>query len=195
MKFVNGAHKVNQSTDHELMLAVRDGDVIQLGVLFKRYQRPLYNFFLKLTGHPQTSEDLVQEVFCRILKYRQTYRGEGRFTTWLFQVARNARIDYFRKHHRHDEPGELGDYLVSSERNPDEILTHKSEVHFLKEALNRLSPEKREVLLLSRFQGLKYEEIAQITNCKLGTIKARVFRALKELSKIYMELANEKNDV
>jgi len=177
------------------MRAVRDGDVSQLGQLFERYHRQLYNYFLKLTGNRQNSEDLVQEVFWRILKYHSTYRGDGKFTTWLFQVARNTRIDYFRKNQRYTEQVELPKELFDSELNPDDRFSRQNEVAWLKIALTKLAPEKREVLVLSRFHGLKYEEIGKILNCKVGTIKARVFRALQELSEIYTELTGEPNEM
>jgi len=79
------------------MLQVRDGAGETLGVLFHRYQTPLFNFYSKLTGDRALSEDLVQEVFLRILKYRQSYCPGTPFRAWVYQIARNARIDHFRK--------------------------------------------------------------------------------------------------
>jgi RNA polymerase sigma factor (sigma-70 family) len=84
-------------TDNELMEQVRDGTVEKLAVLFERHQAMLYNFFLRLTGNRATSEDLVQEVFIRILKYRAGYLGESRFVVWMFQIARNAHVDFLRR--------------------------------------------------------------------------------------------------
>lgn len=183
---------MNLSTDHDLMLAVRDGDIEKLGLLFEKHHKQLYNFFLRQTGNRPTSEDLVQEVFFRMLKYRHTYRGEGKFTTWMFQIARNARIDYTRKHDRQTDQIDEATQLLSHEPNPEESLEQDSDVELLHKALAKLSPEKREVLLLSRFQNLRYREIAQIVGCQVGTIKACVFRALRDLTKIYFELAGEK---
>ena len=79
------------------MRAVRDGDVSQLGQLFERYHARLFEFLNRMTGNRVAAEDLVQDVFVRILKYRGTYRDDGRFETWLFRIARNARADYFRR--------------------------------------------------------------------------------------------------
>src|SRR5437588_62647 len=86
--------------DEDLMLQVRDGAGEMLAVLFDRYQTPLFNFYSKLTGDRALSEDLVQEVFLRILKYRQSYRPGTPFRAWVYQIARNARIDHFRKFSR-----------------------------------------------------------------------------------------------
>src|SRR5438874_1284391 len=89
--------------DEDLMLQVRDGAGEMLGVLFDRYQTPLFNFYSKLTGDRTLSEDLVQEVFLRILKYRQSYRPGTPFRAWIYQIARNARVDHFRKFPRQTE--------------------------------------------------------------------------------------------
>jgi RNA polymerase sigma-70 factor (ECF subfamily) len=84
-------------TDEALMRAVRDGDVAQLGTLFERYHVPLFDFLVRMTGDRTAAEDLVQDIFMRVLKYRSTFRDAGSFETWLFRIARNARADYFRK--------------------------------------------------------------------------------------------------
>ena len=79
--------------DEDVMLQVRNGEVEMLGVLFDRYQAPLFNFYAKMTQDRTVSEDLVQEVFLRILRYRQTYRPGTNFRTWMYQIARNTRLD------------------------------------------------------------------------------------------------------
>ena len=182
---------MNSFSDHDLMLAVRDGDIDKLGLLFERYHKQLYNFFLKQGCNPQTGEDLVQEVFFRILKYRHTYRGEGKFTTWMFSIARNANIDHHKKKHLEENDYEDDDIFISQDPNQEELTTHKDDVSILKKALGKLSPEKREIIILSRFQNMTYKEIGKILDIKVGTIKATVFRTLRELSKIYMDLAGE----
>ena len=179
---------MNQSTDHQLMLAVRGGDLDKLGLLFEQYHKHLYNFFLRQTRNPQESEDLVQDVFFRMLKYRHTYRAEGKFTTWMFSIAHNAKIDFYRKKKRRGDKVEEIETLVDVDRNPEEALEQESEASIIKKALAKLSDDKREVLLLSRFQDMRYEEIAKIMGCKVGTIKARVHRALKDLAQNYFEL-------
>ena len=78
------------------MRAVRDGDLSQLGTLFERYHPALHDFLCRMTGNAAVAEDLVQDVFLRVLKYRATFRDEGQFDTWLYRIARNARTDYFR---------------------------------------------------------------------------------------------------
>src|SRR5438445_8696609 len=93
----SGESLMNSLPDEELMFLVRNGVVEMLGVLFARYQSPLFNFYCKLTGDRALSEDLVQDVFYRVLKYRQTYKPGTSFKAWIYQIARNARLDNFRK--------------------------------------------------------------------------------------------------
>src|SRR5436305_7968604 len=83
--------------DEELMFLVRNGVVEMLGVLFDRYQSPLFNFYCKLTGDRSVSEDLVQDVFYRILKYRKSYQSGMSFKSWMYQIARNARLDHAKR--------------------------------------------------------------------------------------------------
>jgi RNA polymerase sigma-70 factor, ECF subfamily len=170
--------------DEDLMLQVRDGAGEMLGVLFDRYQRPLFNFYSKLTGNRTLSEDLVQEVFLRILKYRQSYRAGTPFRAWIYQIARNARIDHFRKFPREVvfEPEMLPPVL------PTDSAQEQQEVELLRRALSQLPEDKREILLLCRFQELKYEEIAALLGCELNTVRTRIHRALQELRKSFHQL-------
>src|SRR5215510_13934321 len=95
---MRGTLTSNTLTDEAIMLAVRDGDVGKLGLLFERYHRTLFDFFSRMLGNRTAADDLVQDVFFRILKYRKTYRDDSHFTTWMFHIARNARLDHFKKH-------------------------------------------------------------------------------------------------
>ncbi len=179
-------------TDIELMLQVHAGDLDQLGVLFERHHKILYNFFLRLTSSVTISEDLVQEVFLRMLKYRHTYRGDSEFTTWMFRIAKNARIDYFRKKSREsDHHDEADENLVSSEKNPGEKLESEQDIELIQTALAQISEHDREVLLLSRFENIKYKQIAEILDCQEGTVKARVHRALQKLKDAFFELSGD----
>jgi RNA polymerase sigma-70 factor (ECF subfamily) len=163
---------------------VRDGAGEMLGVLFDRYQTPLFNFYSKLTGDRTLSEDLVQEVFLRILKYRQSYRPGTPFRSWIYQIARNARVDHFRKfpHQTALEPEMLPPVL------PRDSAQDLQEAQLLQRALMQLPEEKREILLLCRFQELKYQEIAELLGCELATVKTRIHRALLELRKAFHQL-------
>jgi RNA polymerase sigma-70 factor (ECF subfamily) len=169
------------------MLHVRNGDVGKLATLFERHHRALYNFFWHSTGNREISEDLVQEVFLRILKYRHTYRGESQFTVWMYRIARNASADYFRKSKREVPLHDLAENeLMSHDPIASDKLEQRQEIILLRTALAKLPLEKREVLVLSRFQNLKYEEIAELLGCTVGTVKARIHRAIKDLRKFFL---------
>ena len=183
---------MNELADNLLMLKVRDGEVGKLGILFERHHVALYNYFLRQTGKRDASEDLVQEVFLRMLKYRQGYRGESQFTTWMYRIARNAWVDYYKKAKRETSWDDEADEPMSEDSNPSEDLEESQQTAQLRAALAKLAPEKREVLVLSRYQEMKYEEIAELLGCAVGTVKARVHRAIKDLKDIYFELSQEK---
>jgi RNA polymerase sigma factor (sigma-70 family) len=175
--------------DEDVMLQVRNGEVEMLGVLFDRYQKPLYNFYAKMTQDRTISEDLVQEVFLRILRYRQTFRPGTAFRTWMYQIARNTRLDQVRKTRPESpfvsEPVACPSLSDSAQR--------QQEAAMLQHALMHLPEDKRELLVLSRFQELKYDEIARLLGCEVGAVKVRVHRALQQLRQIFLQLESGAN--
>jgi RNA polymerase sigma factor (sigma-70 family) len=186
------------STDEALMAQVRDGDLRKLALLFERHHRPLYNFFRHMNGDPDLSEDLTQEVFFRILRYRQTYDERRPYAAWMYQIARNTNIEAAQK--RKGElrlvPNQNDDSEPLEPASPapgiEETLGRRQQVKLLRQAMDQLPNDKRELLVLSRFQNMKYESIAQILGCDVGAVKVRVFRAVRSLSQIYLELTGEK---
>ncbi len=188
-----GVSTTDVLSDNELMLCVRDGENARLGMLFERHHKRLFNFFLHTTGNRQVAEDLVQEIFVRMLKYRRTFRDDSGFVPWMFQMARNVRVDHFRRLARAPftetdietvEPTDEGPL-------PADLAETSESVDILRAAMNQLPVEKRELLVMARMEFLKQEEIASILSCKVGTVKVRIHRAIKELSQIYQQLASE----
>jgi RNA polymerase sigma factor (sigma-70 family) len=178
--------------DEQIMREVRDGEVERLELLFDRHHRSLFHYFLHLTSNRPVSEDLVQEVFFRILKYRQSYQPGTSFRAWLFQIGRNAYLDHTGRHKGEVAWPEEAPDFSSPELPPDRQLEDKQETALLRQALAALPPEKREVLIMSRFLDLKYEEIATALKCEVGTVKVRVYRALRELGEQFFALRGEK---
>jgi len=166
------------------MLQVRDGAPATLKILFDRYQLPLFNFYCRTIGDRATSADLVQEVFYRILKYRHTYRPGIPFRTWMYRIARNARFDRMKK----SAPQTALQVEPPRPADPADSLQQQQEAALLHLALMQLPPEKREVLVLSRFQDLDYREISHLLGCEVGAVKVRIFRALRELREILHQL-------
>jgi RNA polymerase sigma factor (sigma-70 family) len=186
------------TSDNSIMAQVRDGEVRKLAILFERHHKALFNFFLHMTANRDLSEDLVQDVFFRVLRYRHTYNETHPFTAWMYQIARNAQTDHARKR-KPEVPIESNSEEHTAMNEPvsniplaDEQLHRDQETRLLRKALNRLPDDKREVLILSRFQNLKYDEIAAVLGCEIGAVKVRVYRATKALGEIYFELAGAK---
>ncbi len=173
------------------MLRVKAGDVGCLGELFERHHAKIYHFCYRMTGNEATSQDLVQEVFMRTLKYRKSFRGDSRFRPWLYRMARNACIDHFRRDGRGPRLlDELPD-TPSGEPSVSDRLERSEDADRLRAALDRLPIDKREVLILSRFELRRYSEIAEALDCSVGAVKVRVHRTLKQLREIYFELSSE----
>ena len=185
---------VDADNDHELMIAVRAGEIRRLGDLFERHHRPLYGFFVRLTNQPSVSEDLVQIVFYRILKYRHTYRDEGKFSAWIYHLARKVAADHFRKHAATPIPTDPADLLEQAAPGPQpsEQAATADDTVLLRAALARLPLEHREVLVLSRLQNVEPKELAKLLDCSVGAVKVRAHRALKELREVYFKLRKEK---
>jgi RNA polymerase sigma-70 factor (ECF subfamily) len=178
--------------DEQIMQAVRGGEVGKLGLLFDRHHRGLFHYFLHTTSNTAVSEDLVQEVFVRILKYRHTYQTGTAVRPWMYQIGRNALIDHVGRNKGEVAlPSDAGD-LSSPETPPDRQAQKNQEAALLKRALQAMPQEKREVLVMSRFLELKYEEIATVLDCEVGTVKVRVHRALRELGDRFFALRGER---
>ena len=168
------------------MEKVQNGDFRQMGLLFDRHHKGLFGFFYRMTNNSSQSEDMVQSVFYRLLKYRNTFRNEGKFVYWMYAVARNVLNDSYRK----NDPIKKAQGLTDVERtftdgmNEEEHIQLAERKLLLKRALEKLVPEQREAIILSRFRGFKYKEIAEISNVSENAVKARVRRGLLELQNI-----------
>ena len=175
------------------MTLVRDGDIEKLGILFQRYRTMLLNFFIRSTRNHEASEDLVQDVFVRILKYRHTFGQGSEFAAWMYQIARNAHFLQRRKLGREVLLPRDEDFqeIASEDPGPDELAERRQEFALLHEAIQLMPAEKRELLLLSRIQKLKYSQIAERLRCEVGTVKVRVFRATREVEQRVRKLLKE----
>jgi RNA polymerase sigma-70 factor (ECF subfamily) len=175
-------------TDELLMHAVQGGDFDALGALFERHHRSLFHFLSRTTGDPAAAEDLVQEVFVRVLKYRDTYDADRRFDTWLFRIARNARADHFRKRPPAADPVDEALELPSSDPGPVQQLERRADTQQLARALQRLDDEPRDLLVLARYVGMPYDRIAETLGVEVGAVKVRVHRAMKQLRALFFSL-------
>jgi RNA polymerase sigma-70 factor (ECF subfamily) len=177
-------------TDEALMTAVRNGDLAKLGLLFERYHVALFDFLSWMTGDRTAAEDLVQDIFVRILKYRATYRDDGSFETWLYRIARNARADYFKTRPPLEPLADEAMDRPEPGPNPMRRLEADRERARLKRALMQLREDKRELIVLTRYRGMSHEQIAGLLGVETGTVKVRIHRALRELRDIFLQLTD-----
>ena len=178
--------------DEQAMREVRDGAVGKLELLFDRHHAGVLRYFQYLTSDRTLSEDLAQEVFFRILKYRHTYQPEGSFRAWLYQVARHVYAGQLSKRKPEVAMPEEAREISGAALPPDREFQKKQETLMLRRALAAMPGEKREVLIMSRFLDLKHEEIAAVLECEVGTVKQRVYRAMRDLSDRFFALSGER---
>ena len=174
--------------DQELMRIVQSGDYSPASEIYDRYSGRIYNFAFRFLKNAEASEDAVQEVFVKMLKHANQFHGDAKLSTWLFSITANWCRDYLRK--ADNKSKESDDVLVTlpapAELAPDRSFEQREDALRVQRALQELTPEQREAILLSRYQGLSYAEIAQIAGCSEGAVKTRVFRAMETLKKTLM---------
>jgi len=174
--------------DQELMRIVQSGDYSPASEIYDRYSGRIYNFAFRFLKNAEAAEDATQEVFVKMLKHANQFHGDAKLSTWLFSITANWCRDYLRK--ADNKTKESDDVLVTlptpAELAPDRNLERRESELRVRRALEALTAEQREAILLSRYQGLSYAEIAQIAGCSEGAVKTRVFRAMETLKKTLM---------
>lgn len=181
---------MSEGSDSELMRQVRGGRTSALATLFERHHARLYRYCLRMTGNRQSSEDLVQDVFMKMLKYKANFRDDSVFMPWMFGIARNACVAHWRKASVDVVPE---DDLTgtSAEPHADDDHAGAQRADLVRQALLKLPVDRREVLVLSRYEFKTYEEIAHALGLSVSAVKTRAHRAMKQLGDIYRNLAGE----
>lgn len=177
-------------TDNQLMAAVREGNTDCLGQLFERHHRKLYNYFLKHIADRPASEDMVQDVFLRILQYRRTY-NDGEFGIWLYTIARNVRHDHYRRRGRRLLPFDDKDTVEDPSPRPDSLSDTADDIAVLDRALKSLSDTDRDIIVMSRYHDMKYRDIGLVLGIAEAAVKMRAFRALKKLAAAFNSMKGE----
>ncbi|MBI2394399.1 MAG: RNA polymerase sigma factor [Deltaproteobacteria bacterium] len=184
-------------SDEALLARYRRGDVEAFRALVRRHQRALYNFALRQVRTPSTAEDIVQDVFVRIVQNVETFKEESRFTTWAYTIARNLCIDHLRKrvHRRHasldapagghsDGEGEgtpLGERVAAQGAGADRAAIGRQLQGHIAAAVEALPEDQREVFLMRQVGELPFKEIAEIVGVSENTVKSRMRYALERL--------------
>jgi RNA polymerase sigma-70 factor (ECF subfamily) len=175
-------------TDEMIMEAVKNGDLQQVAVLFERYHRRIFNFLARLTMERDIAEDLTQNVFLRIIKYKTSYREGLKFQSWIYQVARNVFSDHYQstknKYAGFIDVEKVSDFI----QDADDTSRQDEQEKLLQQSMALLTDEQRELLVLTRFQHMKYEEVATIMDTSVANIKVKVHRAIAKLREHYFEL-------
>jgi len=177
-------------SDEFMMQKVKEGDVDRLALLFERYHLELYNFFLKFSRDRDLSSDLTQNVFYRILKYKNSYKENNSFRTWMYMIARNTRIDAFKKnkisHHSEDL-----ETLTSFEADQVSELETKESSALIKKALALMAHEKRELVIMNFYLDMSTTDIAGVLEISENNTRVRLHRALTEIRSIYNKIAEQ----
>lgn len=170
-----------QAEDVELIRLTASGSEPAFEELVRRYQDQIFGYFCHCGVGRLDAEDLAQEVFMKIYRNANSYRPAARFSTYLYAIARNCWIDFIRRRHRRPQTVALNEEL-HAERLEEERCAQSDELERnFREALDSLPDKQREALLLSEAQGLRYTEIAEVLEVPLGTVKSRIFSAVKML--------------
>ncbi|WP_299435293.1 RNA polymerase sigma factor [uncultured Aquimarina sp.] len=171
-------------TDEELMVLVSNGNLDMMSILFERYHIRIFNFLLKMTRDRDISQDITQEVFYKAIKYRTSYK-KGKFSSWIYTIARNIFSDHYQSQKNKEQRLDEIEYKIEREET-DGI--EKGEIkEQLNKALGRLNQNDRELVIMSRYQGIKYQEIAEITGSTAGAVKTKVHRAIHKLKDHYLQ--------
>jgi RNA polymerase sigma-70 factor (ECF subfamily) len=180
--------KGSRPTDEDLIENFQNGDLYAFDLIVKRYKNQLLNFVYRFLGNAEEAEDLVQETFLRVYRNRKAYQKVAKFSTWIYTIAGNLAKTELRKRKRRKffSISDLGynekDYDISDEAfNPEKDVDGRMKEEIIHREIADLSPKFREVILLRDVQQLSYEEISQIVNIPLGTVKSRVNRGRLKL--------------
>jgi RNA polymerase sigma-70 factor (ECF subfamily) len=167
------------SPDLELVRAAASGDTEAFEVLVRRHSGPVYGHALRFFGDPATAEDVVQEVFVKVYRSLDSFKGDSKFTTWLFRVTRNQCVDTLRRTRRVPAPVDPVDVDPG---DSEDVAGGAVTTTWLREAMRALPPEDRDALSAVGLFDLAYRDAAAVLGVPVGTVKSRVFRARRALA-------------
>lgn len=177
--------------EKELMFQVKVGQLDKLATLFENNKMQLFNYFLRTGNNRALSEDLVQETFMRILAYRTSFSGSSTFKSWMYGIARNTVAEHYRKNKNQALNCDMDDEELANEQTLGEEFEAQQQNALFNQSLASISADDREIILLSRFQQLNYQEISTLLDCNLNTLKSRMRNAVNKLQMNYQKLVGE----
>jgi RNA polymerase sigma-70 factor (ECF subfamily) len=177
--------------EQELLDRCLAGEDSAWEALLRAYTRKIYNLCYRFTGRVEEAEDVTQEVFIKVFQTLKSYQAaQGSFATWLNRVARNHLVDHYRRARKDRVTSSLEDELTEAEQKPSQHMEPTGQVEsrerreILQMALDKLSPDLREAVILRDLHDLDYEEIAQVLRVPQGTVKSRINRGRLELGRV-----------
>ena len=185
-----------QLTDTDLIIQAQKGNQNAFEELVYRYDRSVLSIALKYAFHEDDAKDLYQEVFIRVYRGLKNFRFQSEFSTWLFRITTNVCLTYKSRSKHHlkvsidgDSDSDENEYAVKEEMvydgaSPEEISSGSDLSDIVNSALESLSPKQKMAFILKHYEGYKIREIAEMMNCKEGTVKKYLFDAIKNLRKI-----------
>jgi RNA polymerase sigma-70 factor (ECF subfamily) len=177
-------------SDEFLMERLVGGDKKVAGILYDRYHKMIYGYFLRMIKDPEASRDLTQNVFLKVLKYNHSWQKDKVFKYWLFRIARNICIDYYN----------CSKVFMGDESEIDFCREHvdlghemdmKESLNIVLDSMGTLSPADRELIELNRFQGLSYKEIAKTVSSTESAVRVKTYRAIQKLKEVYTQKTTE----
>jgi RNA polymerase sigma-70 factor (ECF subfamily) len=189
-------------TDEELMLACKEDHGEALEEIYRRYYRRIHSYVYRNFFRKELADDIVQETFLRVYRSRKNYEPTAKFSVWIYRIARNLCIDESRRYWNRNVTRETDTVVTEDQQTPLEILTDESrdvrqsldeqrDLQTIREAIDKLSPEQREVIIFNKFQGLSYQEIADIIGSNTESVKQKAYRAHLRLREMLEPLMKE----
>ena len=178
---------------------VLKGDANAFEHLVHAYEKTVYNLALRTLGNREDAEDITQEAFLKAYRSLDSFRGDSKFSVWLYRIVSNLCLDLLRSRQRkptqsltvEDDDGEIGELEISDEHfSPEKLLDRKLTRESVQRGLSALPDDARQILLLRELQGMSYEEIGQALDLEPGTVKSRIFRARKRLCAFLLQDGN-----
>lgn len=178
--------------DHQLVLRAQGGEKLAFGLLVTKYQRKLFRLAFRMLGNQAEAEDVVQETFIKAYRALPQFRSDSAFYTWLYRIAVNAartslesrgkRLpELYGTKTENDETFNTDEYLTDTD-TPETLLSSKQIAHTVNLALEELPQDLRMALSLREVDGLSYDQIAELMECPIGTVRSRIFRAREAIA-------------
>jgi RNA polymerase sigma-70 factor (ECF subfamily) len=176
-------------TDEELVARAKTGDLESFNQLVSRWERPIYALAYRTLGREEDARDVVQEAFLRAYRGLKGFKGEAKFSSWLYRITLNLCRDWSRRERRAPivqvpegtDPVELADERVQTSESVEELVARREMSEAVAKAMAELPEEQRTAILLKEYHGLTFQEIAGMLDCPLSTVKTRLYQGLSVL--------------